>query len=67
LGGTIVTNVVMGNIVLTPGANGIIGSDACLKTPATCTLAGGVIGDPFKALSKSSWSVITCGHRKQAC
>lgn len=24
---------------------GIVGADACLKTPATCTLAGGVIGD----------------------
>lgn len=25
--------------------NGIIGAEACLKTPATCTLAGGVVGD----------------------
>lgn len=25
--------------------NGIVGADACLKTPATCTLAGGVVGD----------------------
>lgn len=25
--------------------NGIVGADACLKTPATCTLEGGVIGD----------------------
>jgi peptide/nickel transport system substrate-binding protein len=25
--------------------NVIVGADACLKTPATCTLAGGVIGD----------------------
>lgn len=24
---------------------GIVGADACLKAPATCTLAGGVIGD----------------------
>ncbi len=25
--------------------NGIVGADACLKTPATCTLAGGVVAD----------------------
>ena len=25
--------------------NGIVGADACLKTPKTCTLAGGVVGD----------------------
>jgi len=25
--------------------NGIVGADLCLKTPATCTLAGGVVGD----------------------
>ncbi|WSQ06495.1 ABC transporter substrate-binding protein [Streptomyces sp. NBC_01231] len=25
--------------------NGIVGADACLKTPASCTLKGGVIGD----------------------
>lgn len=25
--------------------NGIVGADACLKTPATCTLKGGVVGD----------------------
>ena len=25
--------------------NGIVGADACLKTPATCTLDGGVVGD----------------------
>ncbi|HTQ70497.1 MAG TPA: ABC transporter substrate-binding protein [Acidocella sp.] len=25
--------------------NGIIGADACLKSPATCTLAGGVVAD----------------------
>ena len=25
--------------------NGIVGADACLKTPASCTLAGGVVGD----------------------
>jgi peptide/nickel transport system substrate-binding protein len=25
--------------------NGIVGADECLKTPATCTLAGGVVGD----------------------
>jgi peptide/nickel transport system substrate-binding protein len=25
--------------------NIIVGADACLKTPATCTLAGGVVGD----------------------
>ena len=25
--------------------NGIVGAEACLKTPATCTLAGGVVGD----------------------
>jgi peptide/nickel transport system substrate-binding protein len=25
--------------------NGIVGADACLKTPATCTLEGGVAGD----------------------
>ncbi|MCZ3388941.1 MAG: ABC transporter substrate-binding protein [Actinomycetia bacterium] len=25
--------------------NGIVGADACLNTPATCTLAGGVVGD----------------------
>lgn len=25
--------------------NGIVGADVCLKTPATCTLAGGVTGD----------------------
>jgi peptide/nickel transport system substrate-binding protein len=25
--------------------NGIVGSDICLKTPATCTLAGGVVAD----------------------
>jgi peptide/nickel transport system substrate-binding protein len=25
--------------------NGIVGADACLATPATCTLAGGVTGD----------------------
>lgn len=25
--------------------NGIVGATACLKTPATCTLAGGVIGN----------------------
>ena len=24
---------------------GIVGADACLKTPATCTLKGGVIGE----------------------
>src|SRR5690349_15751747 len=28
--------------------NGIVGADACLKTPATCTLDGGVIGDAAK-------------------
>jgi peptide/nickel transport system substrate-binding protein len=36
--------------VLSPTAssfyNIIVGGDKCLKTPATCTLAGGVIGDP---------------------
>jgi peptide/nickel transport system substrate-binding protein len=26
--------------------NGIVGADACLKTPATCDLSKGVIGDP---------------------
>jgi len=26
--------------------NVLVGSDACLKTPATCTLAGGVVADP---------------------
>lgn len=26
--------------------NGIVGADACLKKPATCTLEGGVVGDP---------------------
>lgn len=25
--------------------NGIVGADACLKTPASCTLDGGVVGD----------------------
>ncbi len=25
--------------------NGIVGADVCLKTPATCTLAGGVVAD----------------------
>ena len=25
--------------------NGIVGADACLKTPATCTLDGGVVAD----------------------
>jgi len=25
--------------------NGIVGADACLKTPATCTLSGGVVAD----------------------
>jgi peptide/nickel transport system substrate-binding protein len=25
--------------------NGIVGADACLKAPAACTLAGGVVGD----------------------
>ena len=25
--------------------NGIVGAEACLKTPATCTLEGGVVGD----------------------
>ncbi len=25
--------------------NGIVGADACLKTPATCTLAGGIVAD----------------------
>jgi peptide/nickel transport system substrate-binding protein len=25
--------------------NGIVGADACLKTPASCTLEGGVVGD----------------------
>lgn len=25
--------------------NGIVGAEACLKTPATCTLAGGVVAD----------------------
>ncbi|GAA0768649.1 ABC transporter substrate-binding protein [Ideonella azotifigens] len=25
--------------------NGIVGADACLKTPASCTLAGGVVAD----------------------
>jgi peptide/nickel transport system substrate-binding protein len=25
--------------------NGIVGADACIKTPATCTLDGGVVGD----------------------
>jgi peptide/nickel transport system substrate-binding protein len=25
--------------------NGIVGADACLATPATCTLSGGVVGD----------------------
>jgi peptide/nickel transport system substrate-binding protein len=29
--------------------NGIVGADACLKTPATCTLAGGVVGDEAAA------------------
>lgn len=28
--------------------NGIVGADACLKTPATCTLAGGVVADKAK-------------------
>src|SRR4051794_25637809 len=28
--------------------NGIVGADACLKTPAKCTLDGGVIGDAAK-------------------
>jgi peptide/nickel transport system substrate-binding protein len=35
--------------VLSPTAgsfyNGIVGADACLKAPATCTLAGGVVAD----------------------
>ena len=35
--------------VLSPTAgsfyNGIVGADACIRTPATCTLAGGVIAD----------------------
>jgi peptide/nickel transport system substrate-binding protein len=35
--------------VLSPTAgtfyNGIVGADACMKTPATCTLAGGVTAD----------------------
>ncbi|MDX6327214.1 MAG: peptide/nickel transport system substrate-binding protein [Nocardioidaceae bacterium] len=26
--------------------NGIVGADACLKTPATCNLSQGVVGDP---------------------
>ena len=25
--------------------NGIVGADACIKTPASCTLDGGVVGD----------------------
>jgi peptide/nickel transport system substrate-binding protein len=29
--------------------NGIVGADACIKTPASCTLAGGVIGDKAKS------------------
>jgi peptide/nickel transport system substrate-binding protein len=28
--------------------NGIVGADACLKTPADCTLDGGVVGDAAK-------------------